>query len=447
MQLYPYQQDDVARMHHILSDHHAVFLLNEQRTGKLVEFIALCQRIQPSSVLVVAPLSTLWNVQDEFARWAGWPVRVNNASYVAGDVFVQAVNTERLRRADSVLLRRQWDIVLLDEAHHFRGRRSAQTKGAFKLRACTERLVISTGTPLMNGLPREIWPLLHLADPQRWSSFWRFLQEHAAQMHSPAGAWQDDHALWRRGAMAQVKRWMAPMTLRRMYMECYPALPPTTRQTIRLHLQALDVAQWQAYQQLEQEWRTYITGAEVVAPTALALTLRLRQLAASPVNVGAAALGGKGQAIVEFVATHDGPLVIFCWHRAFAHALAQHCPSSLVVTGADAPPRRVQLVRDWQAGQARVLVATISALSEGQDLSRAGLLLFAERSWVPDENEQAAARVLGPKRTRPAHIVNFVCTDTIEHDIERVLSQKAAVTSHFMAFQALIALHRPQPVC
>jgi SNF2 family DNA or RNA helicase len=453
LELRAYQREDVGRMADVLASGGVCWNLSEMRTGKLIEMIALCRTLESQhSVLIVAPLSTLLNVQDEFKRWTGWFVSVNldrSQFFTADQPKIWAINKEKLRDRDHWVFNGRWDLVMIDEAHHFRGRRSAQTKGAFRLQARARKLVLATGTPLVNGLPREVWPLLHLTDPKKWSSFWRFMEQHAARVPGWNGASQDESAPWTKAGKAAIQEYLAPLVVRRTYAEVRPELPPVVEQTIRLDLETLDPQHWSGYKQLEAEWRVQVGDTTLDVPTLLTLTTRLRQYAASPRNVlPEAGAGGKVAAIVEWAADQSGKGIIWCWHRAMATAICDALVKATedrvvwidTLTGGDGLDERANTVREFQSVRRipAFLIATIGALKEGISLDTASWECFAEKSWVPSDNDQAAARIQGPNQTGSPLVVSFVCAGPIEEKIERVLAKKDGDIASFMMLKELI---------
>jgi SNF2 family DNA or RNA helicase len=448
-------------MAEILEERGVVWNLSEMRVGKLVELIALCRRLSAPdvslfSVLVVAPLSTLLNVRDEFERWLGWRVYVNPVLPCAGcdvvegrEPYVVAINPEKLRDPNHWVFEMDWGLVALDECHRYRGRQAQQTKGTFRLARRSWRLVLMTGTPLMNGLPREIWPLLHLSEISRplkergFNSFWEFLAEHAVQR--PGWGFcqaQDERAPWTKEGKKRIQEYLAPLVVRRTFAEVRPELPALVEQTIKLDLHALDPFHGGEYDRLEREWRVAISEDEDLdVPTKLALTTRLRQYAASPANLGSDLPGAKVKAIADWVSDQPGKGVIWCWHKAMAEVLVEWIGRArYLITGDRPPAERAEQCAKFRADTSpSILVATIGSLKEGIDLSTASWACFAERSWLPSDNRQAAMRIVGPDQAGSPLVTTFVGEGTIEEKVERVLAQKDKAINEFMMFQELIS--------
>lgn len=75
------------------------------------------------------------------------------------------------------------------------------------------------------------------------------------------------------------------------------------------------------------------------------------------------------------------------------------------ITGKMSAKRRARLAKEFQEGKSQVLVATIGALKEGQDLFIAKDLVLNDPAWVPGDLKQVFNRIrgLGQKDPRTVH--------------------------------------------
>ncbi len=91
-------------------------------------------------------------------------------------------------------------------------------------------------------------------------------------------------------------------------------------------------------------------------------------------------------------------VLVYTDHRESAHALAKEFKVQ-AITG-EMPAQKRSLMADrFQAGEGRVLVATIGSLNQGKDLYRANHLVFSDQTWVPGDMKQVInrMRVVGKK--------------------------------------------------
>lgn len=460
-----YQHDDVLKMLGVLEREHAFFNFNEQRTGKLVEFIALCDHLwttgKLSTVLIVAPKSTLRNVADEFERWLGWTVGIGVAAYKVdaegnpnlNQPDVVAINPEVLRKRTWWGFKQPWDLALFDECHRYANRGAAQTKGAMTLARMHKRgtqwvagcnkVVFASGTPLTNGKPREVWPLLHMANPGLWSSFWKFMCDHSTKdvprRVTPFGNPCDENSGWSKAGLRKMEQYLGPRACRRLWRDVKGAADDVSIRVIRVDLEANDPEHARAYRELDAEWRTEIAGQSVVTPTTLSRTIGLAQFAACPRISGAPLDGGLVAAISDFAADRPGHVVVWCWHREMVDAVAARLAferQRLVfeVTGAMGVDARAATIRGWQGCEdGAFLVCTIGSLSEGLDLSIAQTAIVAEESWVPKDNDQAIARILGPNQQAQPEVIIFIAAGTILEDKHKAVGTKRTKSEALMS--------------
>ncbi len=154
-------------------------LADEMGLGKTLQSIALvgyirfvCQHSGP--FLVLAPLSTLPNWQNEFERWCP-DLRVvkyhgnkqqreamKRDALVVGKFDVCITNYESARSDENVLTSFVWRMVVMDEAHRIKNENAQQTQACMRIR--TQHVLLLTGTPLQNNL-HELWVLLKFMFP------------------------------------------------------------------------------------------------------------------------------------------------------------------------------------------------------------------------------------------------------------------------------------------
>ncbi len=76
------------------------------------------------------------------------------------------LTTYGLLNAEVVLLsKKQWNVILLDEAHTIKNKDTKMSKAAMQLNG--EFRLLLTGTPIQNHLS-EIWNLFQFANPVYW---------------------------------------------------------------------------------------------------------------------------------------------------------------------------------------------------------------------------------------------------------------------------------------
>jgi SNF2 family DNA or RNA helicase len=198
MPLRPYQTLGVQ----FLTGRRGAILGDDVGLGKTIQTLAAIYALEPRCVAIVCSRPLKFNWRDEIEHWLpGAPVHVATGGTVAEQrerlkgiregLFI--VGREAIRPAvnrvredgseytsDSLLpdiARLKPDVLVVDEAHHFRNRKSQQFAGLKKLARVCGRVWMLTATPVHNQAA-DMWALLHVADRKRFSSYWDFCKRH-----------------------------------------------------------------------------------------------------------------------------------------------------------------------------------------------------------------------------------------------------------------------------
>ncbi|MBM5799700.1 MAG: DEAD/DEAH box helicase [Cyanobacteria bacterium K_DeepCast_35m_m2_023] len=281
-------------------------------------------------------------------------------------------------------------VLIVDEAHYAQNGNARRSKALLRLarhprlRACW----LLTGTPMKNGRPAQLFPLLaaighpiaadQRAFEQRYcGGYWR--EQGGRRQWSAQGA----------SALPELQRLVRPLLLHRRKQDCLD-LPPKHRQHWPV---ALTPQQAEAFDRdVDASVRDYRLRASLGLvrrdAEALALLTTMRQLASHYTP----------QAAVELIAPllqHGEPVVVFTAFVASAQALharlaAPGDPGLLI--GSLPAPLRQQQVDAFQRGAMPLLVATYGTGGLGYTLHRARHVVLLERPWTPGDAEQAEDR-------------------------------------------------------
>ena len=138
---------------------------------------------KPGPFLVIAPLSTISNWQQEVKRFApAAPVHLLYPQNVAEKWWDRLADTTPCKELASIFvtsydmaigIRRildevKWSFIVVDEGHRIKNRNCRLTT-VLKSFESTNRLLL-TGTPLQNNM-RELWALLNFLQPDLFDDF------------------------------------------------------------------------------------------------------------------------------------------------------------------------------------------------------------------------------------------------------------------------------------
>lgn len=285
---------------------------------------------------------------DEFQR-----ARVVVTSYELADQAIDAMGTYTPT------------VLILDEAHQIKGRKSKRKDKIKEIGAkCTFRLAL-TGTPMWSR-PKDYWELLNILFAKRIAkSGYEFDMRYCDGKHS-------EHGFDNKGVSnaEELKRRLSYYTVRRTKSEVLSELPPLTR-TFR--------------------WVEGTPGARVALETAI-----IKKTPGSFGNALTATLREKIPAAVE-CAVEARQFVLFTWIKAHAHEIGAKIEQSgvpvFIITGDMAASQREELVKRAAAERVGV-VATIDSIGTGVNMQKvASIGIFHALDYVPAKLMQAEARI------------------------------------------------------
>jgi SNF2 family DNA or RNA helicase len=413
--LFPYQLEGIQA----LMSHEALLLADDMGLGKTIQTIAalrllVLQRQVESALLIVrAGLMNQW--RKELQRWAPelrastvrGPVAERTWQWTSpAHVYLVSYETFRADFTDnphSPPRRRVWDVVILDEAQTIKNR-DAEISLKCK-RLLRRRAWALAGTPLENSV-EDLASLLEFVTP---------LGEGEAPRRLALGP-----ALRERQSQVQ---------LRRKKADVLPQLPPKIASRIALKLEG---TQRESYVRAEQEGITQLRkkGEEVRVENVLELIVRLKQICNFCPLTGQSAKLNDMRTRLQTLAAEGHRALIFSQFaddrygaRAIASALAPFRP--LLYTGDLAAAQKETTIRAFKTDPAHeVLVLSLRAGGEGLNLQEASYVFHFDRWWNPAIGQQAESRSHRFGQVLPAHVYSYICEETVEERIERVLQQK-----------------------
>ena len=394
----------------------ATLIGDEMGLGKTPQSIAVANATGARGVLIVCPLSVKVNWEREIARWstADPPLTVGHATakeWPATDVVV--AHYDVLARHEADLRSREWDMVVLDEAHYLKNPKAQRTQAIFGKKGLPAvgagRKLVLTGTPIPNR-PVELYGILRWLDPEVAGSWLRYATRYCARKETRWG-W-DVSGASNLGELQEKLR--STLMVRRLKADVLTELPPKRRQVV-----PLDPADVEGASQAlgaEQEGM-----AEVAAALAEArVEAELAKASEDPAEYKAAVERLREAQHAEFsemsrlrhdtavvkapaVAAHvadllesgEAKVAVWAHHHDVVGILRERLAEYSVVeiTGETPQAERQAAVDSFQApGGPRVFIGSITAAGTGITLTAAQTAVFAELDWVPGNVSQAEGR-------------------------------------------------------
>lgn len=441
--LLPYQVTGAAWMAQRLASGHGSILADDPGLGKSAQTIAALTITGLFPAVVVCPSSVKVNWAREFQYSLAKP-RVSIVSGRSGvlkpaDVYIFNYNIIKSRELQIQELKPK--TLIFDEAHELkepRATHSHRASVATRLAAWTRRVVLLTGSPIMNN-PSELWRLLHMADPDNWQFYDDFEMRYLKAAEADEGGESVDgkRIVTSRGRaehLDELQMRVQPLMLRRRKAEVQSDLPAKSRRSVLVDLDANDRKMYQAAERDVIAWLQRLGHDDKARRAArtigLAKLTHLRRIAA---------IGKMRHAVPEYLRTwfdrnDPPPLVIFAYHRVVLDALFPMCAQlglrAVGIGGDEDVSIRQKAVDAFQEGRAPVFICPIKAGGVGINLHRASDSLVLERDWSPARMVQAEDRIHRLGQSRPVTITYLDAADTVDEHVADVLAAKQVLIDH-----------------
>lgn len=412
----------------------AVF--NEQRTGKTPTTL-IAARDKLGTGVIVCPAGLKLNWQREIKIWLGKDAVVIKGTptkrkrlYEAisqGSDGIIIVSYETLRTdLGTRFTPKNIDVLIVDEAHRLRNYKTKQSRALLTLSMMSETVYALTGTPAVNH-PSDVYGILRLLRPTKYRSYWQFIERYFGVMDGHFGKQILDLRDDRRSEFTYL---LYDTSVNRKRRDIMKWIPKVTKRTIELDF---DSKQHKHYKRVIKDLVYGLEGEEKSVPNALAQLTRLRQICVDPALLELDGKSPKIEFIKEFINDNTGSIIIFSSFTSFLNNLADVVDDAVLLTGEQTQAEKQRNIDRFQNKEVRVLLANIKAGGVGFTLDRADTVIFADRSYNPVDNEQAADRFIPTRKDveyGAKQIIDLTMAGSVEVGINKLLRDKQNIISY-----------------
>lgn len=430
-------------------------LCDEVGLGKTIEAGLVLSELHlrglARSILVLTPPSLIEQWQGEMRRKFSIELishdhadfRAAGAAAWSGfDRIIASVHTAKREPHRSAIVRRKWDLVIVDEAHHLRNRTTQLWKFASELEK--QFMLLLTATPVQNNLD-ELFNLVTLLEPGLLRTAKQFqkqfvdkkdklLPKNVEELH---GLLSEVMVRNRRSTVGLqfTRRWAR--TLRVPQTAAEQELYQAVAALVRAHLRsgAQSGAQSGPLSRMALIALQMALGSSTAAAAGtlahIAEHLKLdgavrSELSAAAERARTLVDNSKLARLLELLAEFPDKMVIFTQFRAtqnlLAERLAQAGHAAAVFHGGLSRLDKERAVEAFR-GPARLLVCT-EAGSEGRNLQFAHAICNFDLPWNPMKIEQRIGRLSRIGQTHDVHVFNLVAAGTVESSVLHLLEAK-----------------------
>lgn len=420
MKLFPYQADGAL----FLASHRKALLADGMGLGKSAQAIIAAQAIEAKKVVIICPAIAVPMWAREFPKW--------DATGIA--TLIYSYDRVRLREDIRTAIKNfKPDVMILDEAHYLKERTSKRTKAIYGQHCQGDGLVahakcvwLLTGTPAPNDVSeiythmRALWPDL-LPPPGNYDAF---LKQYCVTIATPYGL-----KVVGNKNMPDLRKALSTVMLRRKAEDVLKDLPPimweeTVLEPVEAAKELTELENSDEFAVLRDLLKEAGEEAELPDTVAMATLRRLTGIA-------------KAQAIASMLVDEldqkqYDKVIVFAHHRDVIARLHDelHDFGCAVITGSTSQVARASAIDRFQTDpKCRVFIGQIQACATAVTLHAANHVVFAEASWTPSDNVQAAKRAHRIGQTRPVIVRMIGLAGSIDEAVTAVLARKSRLIS------------------
>ena len=433
---------------------------DEAGLGKTIISLGFINITKPKTILVVAPATLAFNWRLEAEKWLIEPYTI----FIPKSGFNKIPDAERLlvitnyeklvsrskngqeHESDfAESLRRDWDLVIFDEAHAVKNpdsKRSQAVLGEFGLMRRAHRTLFLTGTPIEN-YPKEIWPMAAAICPAKFGDWWAFAKRYCGlhkEMHGERAAWVTTGS----SHLSELQqRLRASFMVRRLKHDVLKELPPKRRQLVVLGDEEIDWSKHPEFKKwkevYEKQYEAALAKLEAAKTNAeykqavreldAFVGVAFQEMSEFRHKTALAKLPMCISYIDELLRTNNDSLVIFAHHKDVLTKLADHYKNDCVVLYGDTPMQdRGDIVKTFQDGAKRIFIGGLKAAGAGITLTRASTVIFVEIDWNPATLSQAEDRLCRIGQKKMVHVLHLVLNNTLDVNMsQRVIGKQTVI--------------------
>jgi SWI/SNF-related matrix-associated actin-dependent regulator 1 of chromatin subfamily A len=400
MELRNYQKAGIDKTLAFLRDRKSAYLADEMGLGKTTQAIHIAKFLGAKKILVVCPASLRLNWRNEFKMWTeqvAFPMLSgrDGMQSTKHDIIVASYDLAAGPAGSCALKSREWDMLILDEAHYLK------SKGAKRTKAClhhywerAEYKLAMSGTPLPNGVI-DGFTLFNKMAPEAFPDYYKYgFRYTKAEKNWFTGKWEFRGGRNLPELRAKIKstfmvRRTKASVLRELPAKVYSQIPVALGK--HSHEASADEADIQAIREAIEN------GKQIAMSTEIATKRRSLGLL-------------KVKHIVDYINTllsSRDKVVLFLYHKEVISAVAEALGSLCAVISGETPAKKRQDIIDafQKNDNPRVFIGQIAAAGTGITLTAASICVFGELSWTPAEVAQAIDRLhrIGQKEVVEVH--------------------------------------------
>ena len=446
--LRPYQTSGFQWLNYLNDVGWGGILADDMGLGKTVQALSMLHHYKEVTsglkAIVVCPTTLIYNWKNEVEKFTptlGWHIHHGSTrsrsieELQKHNIIITTYGT--LRSDIQILLKINFDYVILDESQAIKNPASKVTRAACLLNA-KNRLCMS-GTPLQNNT-FDIFAQMNFLNPGLLGNMEFFRNEFATPIDKFGEQEQKEH----------LRKLLFPFILRRTKEQVAKDLPDKTETILFCEMEK---EQRKIYEAYRNSYRDKILGTidqQGIGKSQLTILqglMKLRQICDSPAILNeedkypnhSIKLDELAREIEENIGDHKA--LIFSQFLGMLALIKKKLIEDNIpfeyFDGSTSAPDREKAIQNFQNNnECRVFLISLKAGGVGLNLTAADYVYIVDPWWNPAVEQQAIDRTHRIGQTKNIFAYRMICIDTIEDKILQLQEKKRKLASELIADDA-----------
>ena len=403
-------------------------LADDMGLGKTTSTIIAALEASSKKVLIICPATLKINWKREIENYSDKSIYIAEGKNFSTDADFVIINYDIIKnfhdpkkKDDSEILKANFDLVIVDEAHYIKNGQAQRTKLINDLVKTVDRLWLLTGTP-MTSRPMDYFNLLSLVDSPVSRNWMAYAIRYCQGYQFNVGG----RKIWNiTGAsnLEELRERTAGTILRRL-KENVLDLPDKIITPVYLRLKSKN------YEEVMGE---YYDWYDKNPDESKSLTVQFSKLTKVRQIIADEKISQTIE-IAENIIEQDKKVIIFCNFTDSLNKIIEHFGKSAVkLDGSMSKPERQRSVDEFQDNpKVKVFVGNIKAAGVGITLTAAEAVIMNDLSFLPSDHAQAEDRAYRYGQKNNVLVYYPIFENTIEGVIYDILNNKKQVIATVM---------------
>jgi SWI/SNF-related matrix-associated actin-dependent regulator 1 of chromatin subfamily A len=403
-------------------------LADDMGLGKTTSTIIGALETGAKKILIICPATLKINWKREIENYSDRSVYIAEGKNFSTEHDFVIINYDIIKnfhdpkkKDDSEILRANFDLVVVDEAHYIKNAQAQRTKLINDIVKNVDRIWLLTGTP-MTSRPIDYYNLLSLVDSPVAKNWMAYVIRYCQGYQFKVGS----RKVWNvMGAsnLEELRDRTSGLTLRRLKEDVLD-LPDKIITPVYLRLKS---------KEYEEVMGEYYNWYEKNPEESKSLTVQFTKLTKVRQIIANEKIAQTIE-LTENILEQDKKVIIFCNFTESLNKIVEHFGKSAVkVDGSMSKPERQHSVDEFQDNpKVKVFVGNIKAAGVGLTLTAGEAVVMNDLSFLPSDHAQAEDRAYRYGQKNNVLVYYPIFENTIEGIIYDILNNKKQVIATVM---------------